>query len=127
MDSLDRDTVALLSRRAFDVAASTRGVQVFLNGKKLPVKNFKDYVDLCLKVRRNFISKYLEANRIYIYLSFHRDEKMKMEARSKPSTKPSTTAGRLPSLHPTRVSSRCHLSILSPRRKAVVTSSTSPT
>lgn len=50
MDSLDRDTVALLSRRAFDVAASTRGVKVYLNGKLLPIKNFKDYVDLCLKV-----------------------------------------------------------------------------
>ena len=50
MDSLDKDTVALLSRRAFDVAASTRGVKVYLNGKCLPIKNFKDYVDLCLKV-----------------------------------------------------------------------------
>ena len=50
MDSLDKDTVALLSRRAFDIAASTRGVKVFLNGKRLPIKNFKDYVDLCLKV-----------------------------------------------------------------------------
>lgn len=51
MESLDADTVALLSRRAFDVAASTRGVKVFLNGKRLPLKSFKDYVDLCLKVR----------------------------------------------------------------------------
>lgn len=50
MESLDADTVALLSRRAFDVAASSRGVKVFLNGKRLPVKGFKDYVDLCLKV-----------------------------------------------------------------------------
>ena len=55
MDSLDKDTVALLSRRAFDVAASTRGVKVFLNGKRLPIKNFKDYVDLCLKVFIFFI------------------------------------------------------------------------
>jgi len=51
MTSLDSDTVALLSKRAFDVAASTRGVKVYLNGKLLPIKNFKDYVDLCLKVR----------------------------------------------------------------------------
>lgn len=50
MTTLDRDTVALLSRRAFDVAASTRGVAVYLNGKRLPIKNFKDYVDMCLKV-----------------------------------------------------------------------------
>ncbi|XP_043215236.1 DNA topoisomerase 2-alpha-like isoform X2 [Amphibalanus amphitrite] len=49
MTCLDKDTVALLSRRAYDVAASTRGVKVFLNGKRVPVKNFKDYVELYLK------------------------------------------------------------------------------
>lgn len=49
MDKLDDDIVALMSRRAFDVAASTRGVKVFLNGTRLQVKNFKDYVDLFLK------------------------------------------------------------------------------
>ena len=58
MDSLDRDTVALLSRRAFDVAASTRGVRVFLNGKLLPIKSFKDYADLCLKVTRFITCNY---------------------------------------------------------------------
>jgi DNA topoisomerase II len=51
MDKLEDDIVALMSRRAFDVAASTRGVTVFLNGQKLPVKNFKDYIDLYLKDR----------------------------------------------------------------------------
>ena len=30
--------------------ASTKGVKVFLNGKRLPVKSFKDYVDLFIKV-----------------------------------------------------------------------------
>ena len=49
METLDRDTVALLSRRAYDVAATTRGVKVFLNGKRLPISSFKDYVQLCLK------------------------------------------------------------------------------
>lgn len=49
MESLDADTVSLLSRRAYDVAASSRGVKVFLNGKRIPVKGFKDYVDLYLK------------------------------------------------------------------------------
>lgn len=49
MERLDEDIVALMSRRAYDVAASTRGVAVFLNGKKLPIKNFKDYIDLYLK------------------------------------------------------------------------------
>ena len=37
MSCLDRDTMALLTRRAYDVAGCLRGVKVFLNGKKLPV------------------------------------------------------------------------------------------
>lgn len=49
MDKLDDGIVAIMSRRAYDVAASSRGVKVFLNGKRLPVKNFKDYVDLYIK------------------------------------------------------------------------------
>lgn len=49
MDSLDQDIVSLMSRRAYDIAASTRGVKVFLNGKRVAIKSFKDYVDLYLK------------------------------------------------------------------------------
>ncbi|KAH8276429.1 hypothetical protein KR018_006922 [Drosophila ironensis] len=49
MDRLDEDIVALMSRRAFDVAASTKGVSVYLNGTKLTVRNFKDYIDLHVK------------------------------------------------------------------------------
>nr|MBE5727554.1 topoisomerase 2 [Cucujiformia] len=51
MTSLDDDTIALLSRRAFDVAASTKGVKVFLNGSRIPVKNFKEYIELYIKDR----------------------------------------------------------------------------
>jgi DNA topoisomerase-2 len=39
METLDKDIVGLLSRRAFDVAASTRGVKVYLNGKRIPVSS----------------------------------------------------------------------------------------
>uniref|UniRef100_A0A182IK02 DNA topoisomerase 2 n=1 Tax=Anopheles atroparvus TaxID=41427 RepID=A0A182IK02_ANOAO len=49
MEKLDDDIVGLLSRRAYDVAASTRGVAVYLNGQRVPVKTFKDYIDLFLK------------------------------------------------------------------------------
>lgn len=49
MTTLDKDIIALFTRRAFDVAASTRGVKVILNGKRVPVKNFKDYVDFYIK------------------------------------------------------------------------------
>ncbi|XP_059141501.1 DNA topoisomerase 2-alpha-like isoform X2 [Physella acuta] len=49
MEKLDSDVVALFTRRAYDIAASTKGVKVFLNGKRLPVKGFKDYIDLYIK------------------------------------------------------------------------------
>ncbi|XP_075732386.1 DNA topoisomerase 2-alpha [Rhipicephalus microplus] len=49
MQKLDADTVALLSRRAYDVAGCTQGVKVYLNGKRLPVKGFREYVQLFLK------------------------------------------------------------------------------
>ena len=40
----------MLSRRAYDIAASTLGgVKVYLNGTKIPIKGFKDYVDMYLK------------------------------------------------------------------------------
>ncbi|KAM4691900.1 LOW QUALITY PROTEIN: DNA topoisomerase 2-alpha [Rhinophrynus dorsalis] len=49
MTVLDKDIVALMSRRAYDVAGSSKGVKVFLNGKRLPVSGFRSYVDLYVK------------------------------------------------------------------------------
>ena len=46
MESLDKDVVGLLSRRAFDVAASTRGVKVYLNGKRIPVSSQQCLADM---------------------------------------------------------------------------------
>lgn len=37
MQKLDDDIVSLISKRAYDIAGTTKGVTVFLNGKKLPV------------------------------------------------------------------------------------------
>lgn len=39
MSILDKDTVALMTRRAYDVAGSTKGIRVFFNGTKLPVSS----------------------------------------------------------------------------------------
>lgn len=47
MDELDEDIIGLMSRRAFDVAGTTKGVKVFLNGKKLPVSKFTFLVLYC--------------------------------------------------------------------------------
>ncbi|XP_055013310.1 DNA topoisomerase 2-beta isoform X1 [Boleophthalmus pectinirostris] len=49
MEKLDKDIVALLTRRAYDIAGSCKGVKVSLNGKKLPVTSFRSYVDLYVK------------------------------------------------------------------------------
>jgi DNA topoisomerase II len=51
MDKLDDDTVGLLSRRAWDIAgtmSNSKGKKlvVTLNGKKLPVKSFQDYMKM---------------------------------------------------------------------------------
>ncbi|KAK5978496.1 DNA gyrase/topoisomerase IV A subunit [Trichostrongylus colubriformis] len=45
MSELDDDIIGLMSRRAYDIAGSTKGVKVFLNGKVLPVQGFKQYVE----------------------------------------------------------------------------------
>ncbi|XP_023226762.1 DNA topoisomerase 2-alpha-like isoform X2 [Centruroides sculpturatus] len=49
MEVLDKDTVALMSRRVYDVAGSSRGVKVYLNGKRLPIRGFKEYVEQYIK------------------------------------------------------------------------------
>ncbi|KAM6451890.1 DNA topoisomerase 2-alpha isoform 1-T2 [Liasis olivaceus] len=49
MTALDKDIVALMSRRAYDIAGSAKNVKVFLNGTKLPVKGFRSYVDMYIK------------------------------------------------------------------------------
>ncbi|XP_078501642.1 DNA topoisomerase 2-alpha isoform X2 [Lissotriton helveticus] len=49
MDILDADIVALMSRRAYDIAGAAKGLKVFLNGKKLPVSGFRSYVEMYVK------------------------------------------------------------------------------
>jgi DNA topoisomerase-2 len=49
MDSLDDDIIGLFKRRAYDVAASTRGIKVYLNDSHIPIDNFEDYCKLYLK------------------------------------------------------------------------------
>ncbi|XP_046918404.2 DNA topoisomerase 2-alpha-like [Dermatophagoides farinae] len=49
MTHLDKDIVDLFSRRAYDIAGSSKGVKVFLNGECLPVCGFKSYVNMFIK------------------------------------------------------------------------------
>lgn len=48
MTEFEDDILSLLTKRVYDVAG-TSGLKVFLNGKRLPIKDFKSYVDLYLK------------------------------------------------------------------------------
>lgn len=43
---LDDDIVSLLMKRVYDIAGINSSLKVYLNGKKLPIKSFKDYVSL---------------------------------------------------------------------------------
>ncbi|XP_012230798.1 DNA topoisomerase 2 [Linepithema humile] len=60
MQSLDADIVSLMSRRAYDVAASSRGVKVYLNGSRVPVKNFKEYTDFYIKGKEDDVGNPLK-------------------------------------------------------------------
>lgn len=46
MTSLDDDIIALMTKRVYDVAATNPSLKVWLNGSKLSVKGFKDYIKL---------------------------------------------------------------------------------
>ncbi|KAJ2397924.1 DNA topoisomerase 2 [Coemansia sp. RSA 2603] len=48
MTHLDDDIVALITKRAYDLAGCVEGVKVFLNGECIPLKGFKSYVELYL-------------------------------------------------------------------------------
>ncbi|KAF9141358.1 DNA topoisomerase 2 [Mortierella sp. GBA39] len=46
MDSIDDDLEALLKKRAYDLAGCVKGIKVFLNGERIKIRNFKDYVEM---------------------------------------------------------------------------------
>ncbi|KIP02564.1 hypothetical protein PHLGIDRAFT_37839 [Phlebiopsis gigantea 11061_1 CR5-6] len=48
MDSIDEDTIALLKKRVYDLAGTTKDVKVFLNDERIKIKGFKQYVELYL-------------------------------------------------------------------------------
>jgi DNA topoisomerase II len=46
METLDADFEAVVKRRVYDLAGCVKGVKVDLNGKRINVKNFKQYVEM---------------------------------------------------------------------------------
>lgn len=49
MEGFEDDTEALFRKRVYDMCACISNVKVFLNGERLKIKNFKQYVELYLK------------------------------------------------------------------------------
>lgn len=46
MTFMDDDIIALMKKRVYDVAGINSSLKVYLNGQKLPIKTFKDYVSM---------------------------------------------------------------------------------
>lgn len=46
MSGMDEDLVALFTKRVYDLAGVVSNVKVFLNGQRLNIRNFKQYVEL---------------------------------------------------------------------------------
>lgn len=54
MEKLDKDMVSLLTKRAYDIAGCVKGVAVYLNGKKLPVR-INQFIKIYLCIVYSFI------------------------------------------------------------------------
>lgn len=49
MDSLDNDILSVLRRRVYDLCGTVKDCNIFLNEKKLNIRNFKSYVEMYVK------------------------------------------------------------------------------
>jgi DNA topoisomerase-2 len=49
MSVLDKDTIALLKKRVYDMAGCLRGVKVYLNDERLKIRDFKSYINMYVK------------------------------------------------------------------------------
>lgn len=82
MTHLEEDVVALMKKRVVDVAGSLgKSVKVELNGQRVPVKTFSDYVNLYLKSASKDKSEplpRLDKKNLSSYLNFSIFRNMKM-------------------------------------------------
>ena len=49
MSGMDDDFEALVKRRVFDLAGTSRGIKVYLNGERLKINSFKKYMEMYTK------------------------------------------------------------------------------
>lgn len=57
---LTDDIIKVFKKRVYDLSATTNDVNIFLNGKKLPVRNFEKYVDLYIGSNKKEIPRVFE-------------------------------------------------------------------
>lgn len=69
MSGIDLNLKSMLARRVYDVAGCVRGIQVFLNDKLIPIKNFKQYVEMYTKSAKDSENSDIQASEI-IYEKF---------------------------------------------------------
>ncbi|KAF9943264.1 DNA topoisomerase 2 [Mortierella alpina] len=50
MECIDADLEALLKKRAYDMAGCVKGVKVYLNGERIKIKSFKEYIEMYIPV-----------------------------------------------------------------------------
>lgn len=65
METLDKDIISVLHRRVYDLCGTVKDCNIYLNEKKLGVKNFKGYVEMyvdAIKKRSPDLSIEQEAN-----------------------------------------------------------------
>ncbi|KAG0298167.1 DNA topoisomerase 2 [Dissophora globulifera] len=46
MECIDEDLEALLKKRTYDMAGCVKGIKVYLNGERIKIKNFKEYIEM---------------------------------------------------------------------------------
>ena len=49
MTSLDEETLSVLTRRVYDLCGTVNNCNIYLNDKKLNIRNFKAYVEMYVK------------------------------------------------------------------------------
>ena len=55
MDGIDDDIEALIKRRVYDMAGTSKAVKVYLNGSRIKIKSFKEYMEMftsAIKIER---------------------------------------------------------------------------
>ncbi|MEW5304966.1 MAG: hypothetical protein WDW36_007539 [Sanguina aurantia] len=61
MEELEADTVQLMHKRVYDLAGVLgKGTKIFLNGERLPIKSFSDYIDLYLGPKEGGVPRVYE-------------------------------------------------------------------